>query len=240
MRIGIALLIAAAIYAQSFPSPGPGRAAVGGGGAAAITYINSATASGNGAGATATLASLNCAGANAYVIALSSSGADTASISGYTATTVYTDAAGGGKGRFFYKLNVTGGATDSFSVTSAYPAITVYCFANVKTASALDGTTGVDNAAPGGAGQLAGSITPSEDGEVLITGLLGWADGATPAPNATIDNGYATPIGLAYSGANHYAIATSYKIQTTAAAINPKWSIFNGTGAVAHISLKKN
>lgn len=80
-----------------------------------------------------------------------------------------------------------------------------------------------------------GSITPSEDNELIWT-HFGINSAGSPI---SIDSGF-TELGEADFGpADHYGGSFAYKIQTTAAAVNPTWTRTNTNGcACTQVSFK--
>jgi hypothetical protein len=72
-----------------------------------------------------------------------------------------------------------------------------------------------------------GSITPSANGELLISGF---SSGNTSAP-FTIDSSFAVFGSENSGGANSNGIAAAYLVQASAAAVNPAWSM-SGTSFV--------
>jgi hypothetical protein len=70
-----------------------------------------------------------------------------------------------------------------------------------------------------------GSITPSQDRELVVTALA--SDGAITSPS--IGSGF-TIVENQTQSAAAYGIALAYKIQTTAAAVNPLWDSGLGGG----------
>lgn len=73
----------------------------------------------------------------------------------------------------------------------------------------------------GGTGAQPGSITPSEDGEIVITAM------ACNGVPAGVDSGFTVSDSVSSSSAVGLALAT--QIQTAAAAENPTWSVVGGS-----------
>lgn len=73
-----------------------------------------------------------------------------------------------------------------------------------------------------------GSLTPSEDNCLLLTALCFCRN--TGDADVSIDNGF-TIIDQNRTNGGQYCIALAYKIQTTAAAINPTWTHENDFGS---------
>src|SRR5204863_2222713 len=75
-----------------------------------------------------------------------------------------------------------------------------------------------------------GSVTPSQDNEVLVTGY----GGDTNATTATIDSGFTVSDTFAYVGGSNMGGSAAYLIETTAGAKNPTWSAgVNGPAIIA-------
>lgn len=122
-----------------------------------------------------------------------------------------------------YKESPTVSATHTFSVTTSpnYSSLVAAAFSGVKTsAAAFDQEN--SNRHTGGTDQTIqpGSITPSENDELIIT-CLSWQSTAT----ASIDSGFTIIAQTTFNGSFHYPVALAYKVQTTAAAVNPTWTL---------------
>lgn len=129
---------------------------------------------------------------------------------------VYYGTNGGGSQTVTY----TGGGT-------CYPSINVIVVSgSVASSSALDQQNGVGSSAV--TSLSPGSVTPSEDNEIIITGVNFWT-GTSPSVNSgfTITNTQAYSVGVSFGG------GAAYKIQTTAAAVNPTWSWSTGSSSAA-------
>lgn len=74
------------------------------------------------------------------------------------------------------------------------------------------------HATPSGSTQP-GSITPTQDGELIVTGLDGH-DGS----GFTIDSGFTVATQTPFTGGQWWGSAQAYLVQGTAAAVNPTWS----------------
>lgn len=116
------------------------------------------------------------------------------------------------RGRLYYVDSPTVGAGHTFSHTGSAPAIAVL---------ACTGTTlydGNENASTSSTGTVQpGSVTPSQNNAVLITGYAG--DGSS----VSLDGGFTEVQDIAVSGPN-WAVGLAYKIQTSAGAENPTWT----------------
>lgn len=134
----------------------------------------------------------------------------------------------------YYCANPTKSATHTFTYTlaSGAPSLSVLAFSGVATASPFDVENGATFTTV--TSIATGSITPSVNNEVVVTGLApGTTSGSYTADSGMTNIGYIPTI-----GGQGYGTAIAYKIQTTAAAINPTWSGPSGSGSVAIASFK--
>ena len=121
-----------------------------------------------------------------------------------------------------YVANPTIDSAQTFTYTSAglddYPAICVASFSNVATTTPLDQQNGGTGS---GTTFQPGSVTPTQDNELLVTGL-----GQQSTPNTiSIDSSFTVTDQQAYhSGNGNFGAALAYLVQTSAAAANPTWS----------------
>jgi len=135
--------------------------------------------------------------------------------------TKYEEASSNSAIVIYYASAFTGsftvGTSHTFTTTSHFGAICLIAVSGARTAtSATDqqnGTTGGASANP----QSTGSITPSVDNCLVLTGFYQAAAGSAP----TIPSGY-TSIGTWATG-TAFLGGAAYKIQTTATATNPSW-----------------
>lgn len=185
------------------------------------TYVVSAT------GGTTTGA--DTSGADLIVVALEyykASGSNlTDSVGGgagntWTALTDYQNPAANSAVRIYYCSNPTVGASHTFSTTSDFSGLCVLAVSGARTAtSPFDQEIG-DTGGFAGATQGPGSITPSVNGCLVVTGFYQNTAGA-PAP--TVPAGY-TAIGTPWPTATAFTGGAAYQIQTTATATNPPWT----------------
>lgn len=131
--------------------------------------------------------------------------------------------------RAYYKQAPSVSSSMNFTVGDGgggaqYPAILAMGFSgSVSTPADQEaGTTG------SGTSLQPGSITPSENNE-LVAACLSFGATAT----ISIDSGFVdAPYQVNFSAGNHFGVAGSYKIQTSAAAVNPTFSL-TGSATVA-------
>ena len=133
--------------------------------------------------------------------------------------------------RLFYVRNPTVGTGHTFTVSAGgstfYPNIIVYAFSG--TTNVLDLENG--GSATSGAGSVAaGSIVPSVNGALVVTGM---------SPSDGVP-GAVTPTTLSPSRTQQGSVVGAYLLQGTAAAISPSWSWTGGTqGAAATVAAFK-
>ena len=122
--------------------------------------------------------------------------------------------------------NPTTSATHTFTrnETNSYGSIHVYLFSG-SASSPLDQTNGVQGS--GSSPQGPGSVTPTEDDELLITNIV-WS--ATNIASISADNGFTVQEETNYSGGNNFEGASAYLIQGTAATVDMDWSFTGSSG----------
>lgn len=123
----------------------------------------------------------------------------------------------------FYVASPTVGSghTASYTQSGAYPTIALLAFSGAH-ATPLDQES--TNSGSGTSLQP-GSITPTEDNCLIVCILA--HEGAT---SISIDSGFTIVESLPFLGPAE-GLAVAYKIQTTAAAVNPTWSWSGSTNA---------
>lgn len=138
----------------------------------------------------------------------------------YTPLTAYSLASTGLQ--FFYCLHPIVGASHVFTLTngipSSFPVIGAQAFSGVNTFDVQSGGAGGPSTQP----VPAGPITPSGDGELIIT-----AEVSANSATATVDSGFTRTDFVANVG-HGLGLAMAYLVQGTAATINPTWT---GQGA---------
>lgn len=127
--------------------------------------------------------------------------------------------------RWYYVLNPSVGASQTFTLagTNIYSSVHVLGFSGAAASSAFDQQNGAVNESS--ASTIAtGSVTPTEDNELLVYGAsLNLVD-VTGVDVGTLATHFAG------SGGNYYGSGTGYQIQTTATARNP---VFTGASATS-------
>ncbi len=124
------------------------------------------------------------------------------------------------------------GTGHTFSTTTGFSNIFAYAFSGSRTATSPYDQENGGNA--NAAAVATGSITPSANNCLVITGYGGFNPGTTPSmtsggTNFTIPTGFAIPTSTSESG------ASSYSIQTTATAENVTWTSTGGAWSAAVI-----
>lgn len=192
---------------------------------ASIALISS-TQVGSTNGTSVTTSGIDTTGATIIVINAVTLGGGTPTDSKsntWTALTAQTAPVSTNRSQLFYAVNPTVGTAHTFSLTATVPALSVLAFSGVVTSLPFDVQNGA--AADTVTTLSTGSVTPSEDNEVVVSGL---SIGGSLASDYVIDNGFTATTYIPVVGGQHFGSGIAYKIQTTAAAVNPAWS---GTSA---------
>jgi hypothetical protein len=136
-------------------------------------------------------------------------------------TAVGTGGGAGGFLKFYYCLNPTVGSGHGFTWagTSAFGSIAVAAYSRLKLTSAFDVENGAGNASA--TSIQPGSITPSEDNELIVTGLLKFT-----FSSPTVNSGFNIRT-YAQGGGSNFDVAIADLIQSSAASVNPLWSNAN-------------
>lgn len=135
--------------------------------------------------------------------------------------------------RIYYAENPTVGSGHTFTLTgsAAFPSVAAIAYSGAATSSPADQQNGA--AETGTVTSLQpGSVTPSEDNEVVVT-VLGIDDGGT---SQTINGGFTIQESVDFGPGVHFGIRLADLIQTTATAANPTWSwtsVDQATAAIA-------
>jgi hypothetical protein len=190
---------------------------------AAIAHVVS-TSAGSASGTTVTTSSVNTTGANLLVVAVTYYGNTTDPVlsdskgNTWTGLTAREQSGTTMSVRLYYCVPTSVGSGHTFTAGpggTSYPTISVSAFSGAA-ASPYDQETGAATAGSVTSFQP-GSITPSENNCVLVTGVStgGTSHGVDSSFNATATDNV---------GAQHLGGGIAYKIQTTAGAENPTWS----------------
>jgi hypothetical protein len=135
-----------------------------------------------------------------------------------------------GVGTLFYSIFPKTGAGHTFSISASnlsYGALCVAAFSEAGYTASLDQSSGA-----GSSGSVAtfqpGSVTPTVNGEVLITGI---AFGGS-ASAMSIDSGFAITDFRPNVPGDSYGCSLAYMVQPAAAAVNPTWTATSGSMAL--------
>lgn len=122
--------------------------------------------------------------------------------------------------RIYYAINPVVGSGHTFTTAglSTYVGLIALAVSVADTTSPFD----VENGASGSSGTslAAGSVSPSENGELLVTALT-LEDGMT---SVAVDNSFAIQAQIPSVGGVNLGCALATKIQTSAMGENPAWS----------------
>jgi hypothetical protein len=172
-----------------------------------------------------TTGSVDTSGANFLFAVVTDVEGATATLSdskGNTWTALTPNGAGTTNNSCFYCESATVGSGHTFTISGAatYGSVEVLAFSGGATSSSLDAQTGTfNNSNPN---TLApGSVTPSEDDCLVVTGL----SLRDYAGTLSIDGGFTKDTAEQTFSGNAIGTAAAYLIQTSAAAANPTWTI---------------
>lgn len=186
---------------------------------------------GSPAGAQFTSGAIDTTGANFLVMVLSSFGqAGNTPSDSYGNTWIQGPTSGNGTCGIWYVENATVGIAHTFTSPSgtAFDALVVQAWSGVVASSSIDGSASAAGLSPG-------SMTPSQNGDLLITGY----GGAGNAP-FSVDSSYTLGDTIDNAAGNNLACALAYQIQSVAGPISPTWtptgSGFDGTVQAAFMA----
>jgi len=185
---------------------------------------------------TVTTASVDTTGANFIIISVAYDMNATPTISDSKSNTwtplTVSSVTGSMANRLYYSQNPTVGSGHTFSNTGAnnYSSVCVVAFSGVS-GSSFDKENGATSTA---STIQPGSVTPSVDNELLITGL-GWNSTRTTYP-PTLNSSFTVATSSNFLSSNHYGCSIGYFVQTPAAAINPTWSLGSAGSEASRIA----
>jgi len=199
----------------------------------AFSLVNSVSVTGGGS----TSSAVDTTGADLLVAVLSyfSSSSKTLTDSkGNTWTQLTRRNQGSYSTQIIYSVNPTVGTGHTFTNPGgSFPALMVAAFSDSNTTAPFDVENGASKTS--GTTLQTGSVTPSENNELLIAGIVHDKTGIT------IDSGFTELFDIAYSAGNYMAGGFGYKIQTTAGAENPTFTVASsGTAAAAIATFKSS
>lgn len=192
-------------------------------GAAGALVLHAAASS---TSSVATFGAVDTTGANLLVInAIYASAPAVADNKGNTWNALTAQTSGGVSSQLFYAQNPTVGAGHTFTVTANFPSAELLAFSGMQSAPFDQ-----QNGATGGPNVTTGSITPTADNAVVVTGAMG-INNSTP----TVDSSLTVTDGVAYVSGTNYGSAMAYGIEGVAQAINPTWTAAGGDNIYAAV-----
>ena len=186
-----------------------------------IALVSSASASSN--QVTAHTSTIDTSGATLLIASI----AQDQSVAAFAPTDFYTNTwvqlttqatTSGARITIWYVKNPTVGTGHDFTASAggSFNSIIVAAFNKTDRTQNVDQQTGTfSNAA---ASLATGSITPSAANELVVTAM----GGATAT--SSVDSGFTQIVNLPLVASNAYQNSLAYKVQTTAAAVNPIWT----------------
>ena len=151
-----------------------------------------------------------------------------------TAKTVQNNGTSDGEFDLFYVHAPTVGSGHTFNYNKeCFSSIYILAFSG-SVLSPLDVTNSGSNAS-NETSQASGSITPTQNGDLIISGILGPSTTATPNSGITQADAFSPAV-----SAQTYGTGLGYFAQSTAAAINPTWSWTTGASAAALVASFKS
>lgn len=131
-------------------------------------------------------------------------------------TTVYNTHCGG---RLYYCINPVVGSGHTFTLTGTgvYAAVVVTAWTDSGTGTAYDKQNGASDAVI--STQTPGSVTPAANGSLLVTGLL-----TSELGTVSIGSSFTIAATVGFAGGTNEGATQAYRVQATAAALNPQWA----------------
>jgi len=134
-----------------------------------------------------------------------------------------TNVADSRNSRLFYAYNATVGSGHTFTISASGASLFNGAFCIMSVSGSLSGSDPFDvqnTNFNSDAGTLTtGSITPSQNSELIVSGFGSAANNSAP----TIDTGFT--IIDSSTGAGHDLVALAYLVQGTASSVNPTWTV---------------
>lgn len=192
-----------------------------------VASVSWRSAAGGGGGASS---SIDTTGATLLVVGVSGYAIGTQTVSdnkGNTWTALTRRVVSDRAEQLFYAENPTVGSGHTFTCGGVNPffgAVAV-AYSGTATASVLEEENGA-------AADQPGSVTPDQDGSLIVTSAL-----ANDSPSPSINQSFSIVASLATLGGQAYGVSLAELIQTTAAAVNPTWS--GGAGSPTVIAVFK-
>lgn len=194
--------------------------------------VVASTSAGSANTSSVTTAGIDTTGANLLVLVATTyagGGPTPTDSKGNTWTPLTRRGAGDAEIQLWYCASpvVGSGHTFTLSGSTIYPALAVLAVSGAA-ASPLDQQNG--QVANAGATCSPGSVTPTEDDELVVSGYSGYSQAIS-----SIDSGFTLAASVAYNG-NFLTTGVAYLIQTSAAAANPTWTLSGSNFNVAAIA----
>jgi hypothetical protein len=185
-----------------------------------------------------TTGAINTTGANLVVACVINYEPDSATLADsksntWTPRTIQSSAAT--EVQLYYFAGGTVGTNHTFTATcsgTCYPVIVVAAFSGAH-ATPYDQENGANTGSD--TSVQTGSVTPSENNELLFSCLSGNDTGSL-----TINSGFTITDDVPYEGGQHFTGGGAYLIQGTASAVNPTWSWVNTTDVAVSIATFKS
>lgn len=189
---------------------------------------------GSGGTSSATTAGVNTSGANfLVVVAVDLAGGSQSAISDSYGNTPYlqlTSQSATVRETISFYYSATVGAGHTFTASGGtVSAIAAAAFSGVLTTNPVDVQAGTNNS--GSATIQPGSITPTQNNELIISGIGGYV--VAGSETYSIDSGMTITDQQGLIGGASFGLALAYKVQTTAAAINPTWTVSSSAAGLS-------
>lgn len=227
LRILTSLVFTATCFSQRAVFLGQNVTASGGGGAISI-ISHTCAGSTDGMASFVTTAPINTTGATEIVLFSANYAPDAASTitdsksNAWSALTRYGPGVSFSGSQIVHVDSPTTDSAHTFTATSVAngrPSLCVVALANTALSSVFDVQNG-NNGSTGATTCQTGSVTPTQNNEIIIAALATQSTGTF-----SIDSGFTILDQLPYVSVQSEGIAFAYKIQTTAAAVNPTWTV---------------
>lgn len=200
---------------------------------------NTAVGNTNGGAGAVTTPAIDTTGANLIVLAVSSYAATSEPTISDSKSNTWSQltirSAGDTRFRLFYCAGPTVGSGHTFTVSPSagnpYQSFCVGAFSGAAASTPFDQQNG---ATATGTSLATGSVTPSEDNELVIAGL-----NFAAVNTISVNGGFTISDQINYSASVRFGSAMAYLIQTSLAAANPSFSWSTSTAAAAGIATFK-
>lgn len=136
------------------------------------------------------------------------------------------------RARLYWSKPTSVGSGHTFQDISDFCSIVVAAFSGVHATPADVEATGTGSSSTASAGA---GITPTQNNELVIA-AVGIGGGSV----SSINSGFTIVDSVAYGGGTHYGVSLAYKIQTSAAAVDPDWTLSGSSAWAAAIASFKS